>query len=281
MGAPGTDTARYVYAVVPASPEGGRGAGGGARADAPFSPAGIGGRSVHRVTVGSVAALCSPLDGRPVRPSRANITAHQSVVESAHAAGPVLPVRFGSVLPDEQTVMDEMLAAAERQLRDGLRRVEGHDEIRVRAAYRPDVALSEVLRSDRRVVRLRDRLRNRPGGGSTGDRIELGELVAAALERLREADEDDFRSCVARYSTAAADLGSRSDQEAVHSALLVDRAAQGPVDAALAGWAERHVDRLAVSVVGPLPPWDFTDQLTADRLPTGELIPVGRGPWAS
>ena len=281
MSAPEPDTARYVYGVIPASPDGGWGADPDAGADALAAPAGIGGRPVHGVTVGSVTALCSPVDGRPVRPSRANITAHQYVVESAHAAGPVLPVRFGSVLPDEQTVMAEMLAPAERQLRDGLRRVEGHDEFRVRATYRPDVALSEVLRSDRRVVRLRDHLRNRPGGGTTGDRIELGELVAAGLERLREADEDDFRSRVARFSTAVADLGSRSDEEAVHSAILVDRAEQARLDAGLAGWAERQIDRLTVSVVGPLPPWDFTDQLTADRLPTGELIPVGRGPWGS
>ena len=273
MSAPAADAARYIYGVVRAD-----------RTGPGAVPAGIAGGPVHRVTVGAIAALCSPVDGRPVRPSRANVTAHQSVVEAAHSAGPVLPVRFGTVVPDEAAVVSEMLEPAEAQLRAGLSLVEGHDEFRVRASYRPDVALSEVLGSDRQVARLRDRLRTRPGGGSPGERIELGELVAAALERHRDADNEAFRSAVAATSAAAADLGPRRPDEAVHWALVVARSARSDIDATLADWADREADRMTVSVVGPLPPWDFADHLTSGHLTSGHLKSgqlTGSATWVS
>jgi hypothetical protein len=241
------DPSQYVYAVVPSSHD-------RVLTERP----GIGHAPVGAVSVGSIAALVSDAPEGRLRPSRANLTSHEEVVCSAHAVMPVLPFRFGTVMPDERAVCDQLLAPNEARFAEALEELTGKDEFRLRARYLPDVALRDVLQRSPRLRKLRDRT---AGGGrlAIGDRIQLGELVFAELQRLREWDSSAIMQVLARHVVAWTILSDASDDVALYAACLVHRKSIPNWEAALGSLADSEVRRLRFEVVGPLPAWDFTD----------------------
>lgn len=247
---PDNDGRQYIYAVVAA--------GGSARGD----QAGIEGLPVGAVAHGPVAALTSPAPEGRVRPSRANLTAHQKVVSEAHAAGPVLPVRFGTVMPNRAAVVDELLEPRRRHLEELLRQLEDRDEFRVKCRYLPDVALREVVERNRTIRRLRERMTAAGRAPRQGEQIQLGELVMAELERLRRADAAVVMEWLSPHVLAWEPVDDPSDDVPLHAAVMVDRRTVAHLEASLERVAERQRDRMHVELIGPLPLWDFT-QLVA------------------
>src|SRR6185437_12134044 len=101
---------------------------------------------------------------------------------------PVLPMRFGVVMEDTDEVRDRLLDEHGPELRAQLTEMEGKVEIRIRAAYDQESLLREVLRERPEIATLRSSVAGRPQDASYYERIQLGELVAAAVERHREID---------------------------------------------------------------------------------------------
>ncbi|MFB7114843.1 GvpL/GvpF family gas vesicle protein, partial [Streptomyces sp. NPDC056291] len=74
----------------------------------PSLPEGMGGvgdppREIRILKAGELAAVVSDAP-EGLRPKRRDLLAHQSVLSEAGAGGCVLPMRFGSVSPDDDTV---------------------------------------------------------------------------------------------------------------------------------------------------------------------------------
>lgn len=239
------DGLQYVYAVVPA--------GSGRPGDE-----GVQGGRVGAIRYGPLAALTSPVETERIRPSRANLSAHQQVVGSAHRAGPALPVRFGTVMPGEAAVVGELLEPGRRQFEDMLAHFEGKDGYRVKCRYLADVALREVVEGSRAIQRLRAKVAAAGSAAGQGDQVRLGELVFAGLERLRYRDSENVRGALAPHILAWEPLEDGADEVAVHGAVLVERTAAPGLEEALERLADTESGRMAVELIGPLPLWDFT-----------------------
>lgn len=238
----------YLYGVVPAD-----------RAPVLLSLEGVEHEPVSQVNTAPVAALVSAVGRTRIRPTRANLNAHERVVGAAHALGPVVPVRFGTVLPDAESVADEILGPNVDRFNDLLASLDGRDEYRVRARYLPEVALGDVVRRSRRVQRLRDRIGSAGNRARPGDRIELGRLVAAELEALREMDGSAILKRLVPHSVQWQQLPDSSDETSLYAAFLVERKARDDLDAALDDLARRQSERMHLELIGPLPAWDFSD----------------------
>lgn len=234
----------YVYAVVPASPA------------ICVEATGVDGQPVTPVCHGHLAALVSPAIRERVRPSRANLTAHQDIVSRAHQLGPVLPVRFGTVMPGEAAVIRDLLQPGRRDFEMLLADFEGKDEYRVKCRYLPDVALREVVEGSRTIQRLRARAGE---GAHQSVQLQLGELVFAGLERLRHRDAAAVLEALGPHTLAWEQIGDAAEEDlALHAALLVDRSAAGRMERALEQLAEAQKHRLQLELIGPLPLWDFS-----------------------
>jgi hypothetical protein len=94
-------TACYVYGVVPGDvevqPEA-RGVGD------PPSP-------ITLVRQGDLAAMVSEVDPRRPIGEPDDFTAHAAILDSTAAEVPVIPMRFGAVVSNQDAVADELLAA--------------------------------------------------------------------------------------------------------------------------------------------------------------------------
>ena len=220
------------------------------------APPGIAGAPVGRVTAGGLAALVSPVEGDELRATRRDLLSHSAVLEHAVAAGPVLPLRFGTVLRDEDAVARELLEPRRDELAGLLRRFERLVELRVKAFYVEEEVLREIVRSDPAIARLRESTQGVPGEAAYAQRVRLGEAVARALDARRQRDAD---SILARLQPLAEDLvvEEADSRLALTASFLVDRRRVEAFDEAMDDLARAHEGRITFKYLGPLPPHSF------------------------
>ena len=220
------------------------------------APPGIGGAPVSRVVSGGLAALVSPVEGDELRATRRDLLSHSAVLERAIAAGPVLPLRFGIVLRDEEAVAEELLEARHDELSALLERFERLVELRVKGFYVEEAVLREIVRSDRTIARLNEATRGIPEAALHPQRIRLGEAVARALEARRE---NDGRAILARLRPLAEEVVvDESDATIAFAAsFLVDRGHVEAFDRAMDELARAHDGLITFKYLGPLAPHSF------------------------
>ena len=167
----GTDEAYYVYGIVPAD----------AAVD-DLGDAGMGG-PVLLVQHGPVGALVEAVD--PERPlgRRRDLVAHSTVLNTMASRGPVLPMRFGSVVQGQDAVRDELLAPQEEHFTALLEQVGGKVQFTLRARYVLDTVLAEIVEDEPEVAELRRRTAGLPEEASHYERIRLGIMSALSVNR--------------------------------------------------------------------------------------------------
>lgn len=212
---------------------------------------------VRGVPHGDVVAVVGSVELERPAVSTADLTAYHSVLDALAASGPVVPVRFGSVMLDEESLVEQVLRPRADEFCALLDALEGRSQLTVRARYVEEVVLREIVASDPRIRELNDRTRGVPEEESWADRVRLGELVAHALEERRE---HDAAALLERVVPLAVELRERSGAGADHLlevAVLVDDDRSGQLEDALETYAEAARDRVRVSLIGPLAPYDF------------------------
>jgi hypothetical protein len=144
----------YVYAV--------------ARSDAELPETGIRHRPTRAVRDLDLKAVVSEIDLGRSRLDEEDMWEHEEIVEALMASGPVLPMRFGTILADE-TAVALLLLERREELHAALERVRGAVELGVRAtvaAEDPTPAADAAsgtayMRSRLAASRRRDELRRR------------------------------------------------------------------------------------------------------------------------
>jgi hypothetical protein len=241
-----TEGSVYVYGVTSAS----------SRAAPPA--AGVEGSEVSTVEEGPLATLVSGLEGDALSAAR-EVRAHWRVLEEASREATVLPVRFGTVMESADAVRERLLAPNAERLAALLEQLEGRVQLTVKGEYREEVLMRDVVRESPAIADLRERLRDLPEAAGYYDRIRLGEMVAAEVNRRSEADA---ALAASRLDPVAVDRreGPRTSTEtAFNLAFLVDRDRQEEFGRAVATVDDELGERVALRFVGPQPPYSFAD----------------------
>lgn len=238
-----------VYGVVAAQPD-----------RLPAGLTGIDDAPLDLVGHGDVAAVVGEmrLDRPPGR--RADLMAYSRVLDRLADTGAVVPVRFGSVLPDADSIVEAVLAPDADVFGELLEQLEGRRQFTVRASYRDQVAFAEIVRADPRVAELRERTRDLPEDAAYADRVRLGELVARALEGKVEEDATVLADAIVPFTAAhRVTLGSGAD-DVVTLTVLVDDDRRQEFEQQLEDLAEAVHERLRLQLVGPTAPYDFVGE---------------------
>jgi len=245
--------AAYIYGVVAAD------------AIPPIERQGVADAPVRAVADGGVAALVSALPPGELRIRRRDLLNHLRVLEDAFAEGTVVPCAFGMVLPSEEAVRREFLEPRRDDLLVLLQRLEGHAQLNVRIAYDEDVVLQEIVAADPAIAELREQTRGVSEDAGYSLRMQLGELVAAALGSARERDGQII---LERIAAKAADVVvDDAGNDVLKASFLVAPKDAEAFDREIERVAEEQAPRLQIEVVGPLPPSAFAT--------------VERGAWES
>ncbi|MFC8371708.1 MULTISPECIES: GvpL/GvpF family gas vesicle protein [unclassified Streptomyces] len=235
----------YIYGITatshPGLPEGVSGVG-----DPPLP--------VRVLREGELAALVSDAP-EGLRPKRRELLAHQNVLSEAGAAGCVLPMRFGSVAPDDDAVTGVLAERAEHY-GERLRALDGRVEYNVKANHVEDAVLHHVMAGNPEIRALAEANRQ-SGGGSYEQKIQLGEMVAAAV-KAKEAEDAVALERVLEPAADAVSVGPESTGWLANVSYLVKRETAAEFLEAVEQ-ARKDLPHLEVRLNGPLPPYSFVE----------------------
>ena len=243
----------YVYGIVPAG------------APVPDDLHGIGDAQVRVVEDNSVAALTSKLP--PSRPlgTAADLRAHARVIETVYQSCAVLPMRFGAALENADAVVAELLEPHTDAFAGALQRIDNQEQFILRGRYLHGAAFAEVLAEDPHVARMSAWLRGRDADTYRLEAIQLGTLVARALECKQQADMKFMKKFLEPRVTAIAERVPASPEIAVDAAFLVRRPDRSAFEQAADELGRRWDRRIRLRLVGPLPAYDFAHTVEAGQ----------------
>jgi Gas vesicle synthesis protein GvpL/GvpF len=259
-----SNTGTYIYCVARAQPfEKGR---------SPFATPGIGGRenAVRIVTYGDLAAVVSnaPQDAYDV--SRENLLAHQRVITLAMTRSDVLPVAFGTVAESDQQVQEQLLRGAADDLRWSLEDVQGCIELELKVLWNEERLFADIMAENDDIRALRDSLAGQAPEATHYERIQLGERVAAALQRKSEVEAAALLDALAPLAVETQVHDNLGDMMLLNAAFLVDKSQEQAFDARVQALGAAQVGRQIFQYVGPLPPYNFVDiRLHWEEKPNG------------
>ncbi len=204
---------------------------------------------------GELCAVVSRLrtadaDGIVPAATAENLLRHETAVEAVCASGEALPVRFGTVLADEEAVTGA-LATQYATLRNDLRRVGGKFEMGVTALWRPATAHSDAPALG-------------PDAAPADGRPGLAYLRARQAEHRRtESLREQARILARAVDAALRPLALEchrglcpSERLALRDVYLLERERIGAFEGAFDEVRKQHQEvRLLLS--GPWPPYSF------------------------
>jgi hypothetical protein len=238
---------RYVYGIV--------------RSEAvrDVTVAGVEGRPVTRVEHGPVAALVSEAPDGPVKANRRNLLAHTEVLQRVVADRCVLPMQFGMVMPSESAVADELLAAREDALVEQLDAFDRVVEVDLKVVCPEEKLLRAVVAERPDLAEMRESVRGKPADATYFERIQLGELIAGAVEEKRATLLEGVVARLEPGALSTAVSEPAHEQMLVNVAFLVERERLEDFDREVDALARDLGRDLISKYVGPLPPFHFVD----------------------
>jgi len=219
-----------------------------------------------RVAVGPVAAACTPFTAGAAAGVR-QLKAHAALVQALCAAGPVVPFRFGTLVPHASWLRAHLRQQG-KDYAKLLDQLEGLVEIAVTVSSKEDRVVRHLLDAEPELRALAASARS---SGLPGQ-VEFGEHVAAAYEGflLREAG-----AVMERLAEEAVRVAPRAPtQGAIRASFLVSTIAFERFEGLAQRLQQDSDDRLRVRLTGPLPPYSFVD---AEQRP----MPPRASAWAS
>jgi hypothetical protein len=242
--------ATYIYGVVPAPDRSIR-----------FDIAGVDGHydEVYSVPHLGLAAVVSPATrtgyrGMTRQEALRYLVSHQRVVEAVMAALPILPVKFGTVLPGEAWVR-RLLEQGYGLLRSTLEGLAGRVQVEVVVTWDLAAVFQEIA-AEKEIVCAKARA----AGGSheqAAARVAVGQKVKRSLDRRRSELQDRLIFCLRDVALDLATNPLLDDRMVANMALLLNEADREALDRRLAELDKEFRGRLGFRCVGPLPPYSF------------------------
>ena len=132
-----------------------------------------------------VAALVSGVPDPEVIGLPAEVRAHAAVLDAVAQAGPVLPMRFGTVVPDVDALREALAPDGMARLQEELDRLGDAVQYTLTVRYRQEAVIAELVEEQPEIRRLREATAGAAPDAAYYERIRLGELVVNGFEQKR------------------------------------------------------------------------------------------------
>jgi hypothetical protein len=218
---------------------------------------------VTTVAEDGLAALVTETPDAPTA-RRAELMAHARVLEQVVESETVLPMQFGMSMPDDHAVRADLLVAHRPRLSTLLTELDGTVQVTVKAVYREDDALREVLHRSPRLLRMREKLASIPADAAHFRQAEFGQEIAAELEHMGNRDGGEILGALAPLCLAHAEGRHLSPYHILNTAFLVRRETRTKFDEAVGAIAEQWNEVGTIRYLGPQPPYSFVDLEAGD-----------------
>ncbi len=229
---------------------------------------------IETVAHDGVCALVSVIaEGNP-RLRRESALAHNETLQAAFEHGPVLPVRFGTVLPDAQVLERDFLAPRAADLLTRLEALRGNAEMQVKVTYLEEPLLRSILAGSTGLTKAAARIRALPPAATHFERINLGEAINKAVDVRRKQDAGHLIDALRSLAVSVSVRDPRHEREVVNASFLVPDEHLEEFDAAVERLSDEHSGQMQFKLVGPMPAHSFASE------PMDGAVAVGGSSWA-
>jgi hypothetical protein len=244
-----TATWQYVYGIIPTDDR------------AIFEVDGLDpADEVHTVVVGDLAVVTSGVDrdslqGLERATAMRFLSAHQRVLEMVMHDYPVLPVKFGTLLPDE-CMLQNLIRQGDQLLHTTLSTFAGKQQSEIVVLWDLQKVFQEIS-AEAPIATLRNQIAGRAPDETVSERVALGQLVHATLQHRRGQISEQV---IAQLRDLADDViinPSMDDSMVVNVALLLDESRQNELDERMEAIDAQFAGQFQIRCVGPLPPYSF------------------------
>lgn len=177
---------------------------------------------------------------------------HQRVVEKVLATTTILPVKFGTILPDE-TFVQRMLQLGQQKFLTSLEEFSNYLQMDLAVEWVLNDVFTEIS-SKPDIVQYRAEVQ---AHNSTAAKVQLGIAVEKALQQRRTLLADQMHQ---KLQTVARDIVTNAvmnDAIVVNMALLMEQSNLGALDTALEELDVATEGKLKFRCIGPLPITSF------------------------
>jgi hypothetical protein len=223
-----------------------------------YEALGLEGKDVYTIAEGRLAAVVSGLTGSKVRPERANLRAHQSVLKCLIDDTTPLPMAFGTVAASPEAI-HKILVHNRRAFEEQLARVAGKVEMGLRVTWDVPNIFEYFVNTHTELRLARDRLMGARHELTQEEKIELGRMFDRLLNEDREDHTARVESVLAPLCAEFKASPCRNEQEVINLACLVKRDAQEAFSAGVFAAAKLFDNHFSFDYSGPWAPHNFVE----------------------
>jgi len=227
----------------------------------------IGGRGdgIHTVVFEDLACVVSDSPDMKYDSTRANMMAHETVIEQVMREFTVLPIRFGTVTTKDSSspvedIRQKLLESRFKELLSLHQEMDNRVELGLKALWRDEKAIyEEIVAENRELRKLRDSIEGKSPQATHFNRVHLGEMVKKALDQKRE---KEAKMLLARLRPVADRIRENTiimDRMVLNAAFLANKDRERECDEIVKRLDEELGERMGFKYTGPNPPFNFCD----------------------
>lgn len=211
-----------------------------------------------KINVGPVSAIVSVIPADEVMPTRRNMLTHARALEQLMGAGPILPMRFGSIAESDAAIQ-RTLSNAAPQIEAAIEDLDGFIEVGLTIGWNRVAVMKELVASEPDLKRTYEALAARDPNESHFARVELGRRVEAALGEKRVGEQKRYADRLCRFARRWEARPIDDEVTVLKMDFLIAREIEPELNAAIEALEAENPDRLAIKLVGPSPAYSFVD----------------------
>jgi hypothetical protein len=162
-----------------------------------------------------------------------------------------------------EDIRHKLLESRHKELQDLYEDMDGRVELGLKALWRDEKAIfEEILAENPPIRRLRDSLMphmDRPPETTHFDRLRVGELVKAAMDRKRQREAKKLLSLFRPIAERIRENRIIMDRMVLNAAFLVDKGREKDCDEAVRKLDEELGERMVFKYTGPTPAFNFCE----------------------
>jgi len=223
-----------------------------------FGPIGLGGEDVLTLGYNDLSMVVSSHPLAKVAVSRANMLAHQKVVEEVmREFDSVLPARFGSIAASADEIRN-LLDRRCVEFKTALRDMDHKIELGVKGRWLDmGTVFKEITDENKDIRRLKEKLKNDSSRKNIQAKMEVGRMVAQALARKKEQAAEKIVDALRRTASDCKLNKTFGDEMFINAAFLVDKGREKEFDNIMDDLNQACKDRIKFAYAGPLPVYNF------------------------
>ena len=213
---------------------------------------------IYTIPYRDLAAVVRVTPLPSLKPTREDLVGHLRVIEQVMGTKTVIPAAFGTIAASEEEVREGLLASEYEQLRALLEYLEGRVELGLKVLWKElDAIFAEILAEQEKIRVLREWIAARPETHTRQQRIEIGSMVAEALEAKKRTEGGEILDALTPVAAEARAGKLLGEKMILNAAFLVERAREAEFDERVSCLGEQRGQRLSFRYVGPAPPFNF------------------------